>query len=245
MTTARTTYEKPSPDRIKAMLTPLQYEVTQHAATEPPFRNEYWDNHAPGIYVDVVTGQPLFASTDKFESGTGWPSFTKPIDASAVKTSADDTLGMQRTEVVSSIAGSHLGHVFDDGPEPGGLRYCMNSASLRFIPVAKLEAEGYGAYRALFEPGASHATPASTANACAAPPPGSKAGCATTLETAIVTVDAHGLDALRKVAGVLVVEPGTLHGAHVARVTYDPKQVPLERLGSVVHTGDDKAFTGL
>ena len=221
----RTTYPKPSAAEIKKALTPLQYEVTQHDATEPPFRNEYWNNHEPGIYVDVVTGQPLFSSTDKFESGTGWPSFAKPINPSAVTTKSDGTLGMARTEVRSSSSDSHLGHVFDDGPEPTGLRYCMNSASLRFVPVAKLEAEGYGAYRALFEAGASHALPASTNNACAAPPPGQHAGCSATLETTIVPVDRA--TTLEKTPGVLRVETGTLRGARVARVTYDPKQVSL------------------
>jgi peptide methionine sulfoxide reductase msrA/msrB len=245
--TARASYTKPSADEIKKMLTPLQYEVTQNDATEPPFRNEYWNNHEPGIYVDVVTGQPLFSSSDKFESGTGWPSFTKPIDRSAVTTKNDDTLGMDRTEVRSSIGNSHLGHVFDDGPEEkGGLRYCMNSASLRFVPVVKLAAEGYGSYRVLFDGSAKHAeTPSSTTNACAAPPPGSRAGCATTLETAIVTADGPTLDALRKMAGVLQVERGTIRGARVARVTYDPKTLTIEQLGRAgsVHAGDDKAFS--
>lgn len=132
-------------------LTDRQFAVTQDDATEPPFRNEYWDNHEAGIYVDVVSGQPLFASTDKFDSGSGWPSFTKPIDDTAVVEKTDRTLWMSRTEVRSSGADSHLGHVFDDGPrQAGGLRYCMNSAALRFVPVHDLEAQGYGAYLALF-----------------------------------------------------------------------------------------------
>ncbi|MFB3980089.1 peptide-methionine (R)-S-oxide reductase MsrB [Microbacterium proteolyticum] len=132
-------------------LTDGQFAVTQDDATEPPFRNEYWDNHEAGIYVDVVSGQPLFSSTDKFDSGSGWPSFTKPIDADAVVEKTDRTLWMTRTEVRSSGADSHLGHVFDDGPrQAGGLRYCMNSAALRFVPVHELEAQGYGAYLALF-----------------------------------------------------------------------------------------------
>ncbi|MCG7417598.1 MULTISPECIES: peptide-methionine (R)-S-oxide reductase MsrB [Microbacterium] len=132
-------------------LTDRQFAVTQDDATEPPFRNEYWDNHEAGIYVDVVSGQPLFSSTDKFDSGSGWPSFTKPIDADAVVEKTDRTLWMTRTEVRSSGADSHLGHVFDDGPrQAGGLRYCMNSAALRFVPVHELEAQGYGAYLALF-----------------------------------------------------------------------------------------------
>lgn len=132
-------------------LTDRQFAVTQDDATEPPFRNEYWDNHEKGIYVDVVSGQPLFSSSDKFDSGSGWPSFTKPIDATAVVEKSDRTLWMKRTEVRSSGADSHLGHVFDDGPrQAGGLRYCMNSAALRFVPVAELEAQGYGDFLPLF-----------------------------------------------------------------------------------------------
>ena len=127
-------------------LSPTQYDVTQNGATEAPFHNAYWDNHAPGIYVDVVSGVPLFSSLDKFDSGTGWPSFTKPIDPDAVKTVTDKSHSMVRTEVRSAKANSHLGHVFDDGPDPTGKRYCMNSAALRFVPVEKLAAEGYGKY---------------------------------------------------------------------------------------------------
>ena len=134
-----------------ARLTPQQYRVTQEAGTEPAFQNEYWNNHDDGIYVDVVSGQPLFSSLDKFESGTGWPSFTRPIEQGAVRTAVDKQLWMERTEAISTGAGSHLGHIFDDGPaEEGGLRYCMNSASLRFVPVADLEKEGYGEYLQLF-----------------------------------------------------------------------------------------------
>ncbi|MET0673846.1 MAG: peptide-methionine (R)-S-oxide reductase MsrB [Microbacterium pygmaeum] len=132
-------------------LTPAQFRVTQDDATEPPFRNEYWNTHEDGIYVDVVSGQPLFSSTDKYDSGTGWPSFTRPIEAAAVTEKVDGKLWMKRTEVRSAGADSHLGHVFDDGPrDAGGLRYCMNSAALRFIPATELEEQGYGEYRRLF-----------------------------------------------------------------------------------------------
>lgn len=144
-----TEYRKTS--EALSRLTDRQFAVTQDDATEPPFRNEYWDNHEDGIYVDVVSGQPLFSSTDKFESGSGWPSFSRPIDDAAVVEKTDRTLWMTRTEVRSAGADSHLGHVFDDGPrQAGGLRYCMNSAALRFVPVAELDSQGYGAYLALF-----------------------------------------------------------------------------------------------
>lgn len=132
-------------------LTADQFRVTQQDGTEPAFRNAYWNNHEDGIYVDVVSGQPLFSSSDKYDSGTGWPSFTKPIEADVVRSKSDTSHGMVRTEVRSAGADSHLGHIFNDGPiEAGGQRYCMNSAALRFIPVSQLDAEGYGQFRSLF-----------------------------------------------------------------------------------------------
>lgn len=150
------TYTKPTDDALRTALTPEQFTVTQQCGTEPPFRNAYWDNHEAGLYVDIVSGEPLFASTDKFDSGTGWPSFTKPV-AENVTEHADNAYGMRRVEVRSKHGDSHLGHVFPDGPRAaGGMRYCINSASLRFIPVADLEKEGYAEYAHLFGGSASH-----------------------------------------------------------------------------------------
>ena len=143
--------KRPTDAELQRRLTAEQYKVTQCSATEPPFRNAFWNHHEPGIYVDVVSGEALFSSTDKFDSGTGWPSFVRPIEPDNVTEHTDDSYGMERIEVRSAGGDSHLGHLFPDGPGPTGLRYCINSASLRFIPFARLEEEGYGKYRALFE----------------------------------------------------------------------------------------------
>src|ERR1044071_7947808 len=143
-------YKTPSEAELRRKLTPEQFEVTQHAATEPSFQNEFWNNHKPGIYVDIVSGQPLFSSLDKFDSGCGWPSFSRPLTDKDVVNNEDLSHGMKRTEVRSKAADSHLGHVFNDGPGPTHLRYCINSASRRFVPLENMEKAGYGAYLELF-----------------------------------------------------------------------------------------------
>lgn len=144
-------YLKPDKEELKKKLSPIQYKVTQEHGTEPPFNNEFWDNKKDGIYVDVVTGEPLFSSRDKFDSGTGWPSFTKPLEPENIKENIDRSHFMTRTEIRSAHGDSHLGHVFPDGPKPSGMRYCMNSAAMRFIAREDLEKEGYGEYKSLFD----------------------------------------------------------------------------------------------
>jgi len=227
------TYSKPSKEELKKKLTAEQFSVVCNSGTEPPFQNAYWNNHAAGIYVDIASGEPLFSSIDKFDSGTGWPSFTRPIESDNIVEKKDREYGMVRTEVRSKHGDSHLGHVFDDGPkDKGGMRFCINSASLRFIPVDKLEAEGYGRYLPLFNKveasrkAAAKAAPAKTETVELA------GGCFWGMQ-----------HILRKIPGVIHTDVGYAGGqvknatyrnheghAEAVRVEYDPAKLPFEQL---------------
>ena len=221
-------YQRPSDEELRKKLSPEQYAVTCNEGTEPPFQNKYWDNHAPGIYVDLISGEPLFSSLDKYDSGTGWPSFTRPLVPENVAEKTDRKLLSARTEVRSKRGQAHLGHVFPDGPkDKGGLRYCMNSAALRFVPADKLEAEGYGQFLPLF----------------------AKAPAKKAVKEAKETVELAGgcfwgmQHILRKIPGVLSTEVGYTGGtvehatyknheghAEAVQVVYNPKKLPFERL---------------
>lgn len=216
-------FKKPDPTQLKSLLTPEQFAVTQQCGTEPPFRNAYWDNKKPGIYVDVVSGEPLFSSLDKFDSGSGWPSFTRPLPKTDIVEKKDATHGMVRTEVRSKQADSHLGHVFDDGPAPTGLRYCINSASLKFVPVEKMQAEGYGAYLEPF-------VKAGLIKASATSAPSDKGAATTKGETAILAGGCFwGVEEIiRKLPGVLETKVG-YSGGTVGKPTYE--QVCTGRTG--------------
>lgn len=240
-------FVRPDPATLRRDLTPLQYEVALRDATEPPFQNEFWDHHAEGVYVCVVSGQPLFSSRDKFDSGTGWPSFVRPITPTAVRLREDGTHGMARVEVRSTAADTHLGHVFPDGPKPTGMRYCINSASLRFVPRAALVERGYAELAAEFGDPAP-AIVGGADNACTVPA-GGPPGCAATLETVILAGGCFwGMEEiLRQVPGVISSEVGYTGGrtsnpdyrsvrsgltghAEAVRLVIDPTVLTFERM---------------
>jgi peptide methionine sulfoxide reductase msrA/msrB len=232
--TSAKSFKKPSEQELHQRLTARQFDVTQHEGTEPPFHNEYWDNHSAGIYVDVVSGEPLFSSTDKFESGTGWPSFTKPLSPDAVSYKSDTSLFAERTEVRSKLADSHLGHVFDDGPEPTGKRYCMNSAAMRFIPVDQLAAMGYGQYLPLFgkpAAGASDAKPAPKTEIATL-----AGGCFWGMQEIIRHLPGVVSSVVGYTGGSFVnptyedVHTGTTGDAESVQVTFDPSKITYEQL---------------
>jgi len=221
-------WKKPTDQDIKSKLSPLQYKVTQKDGTEPPFKNEYWDNHREGIYVDIVSGEPLFSSQDKFDSGTGWPSFTRPIEAGVVTEKSDRSFFSVRTEIRSKIADSHLGHVFNDGPAPTKLRYCMNSASLKFISKDDLAKEGYEKFVPLFEKKV--ATDKTTESIVLA------GGCFWCMEGPFEKLDGV-IDVVSGYAGGTIKNPsyeavsaGSSGHAEVVQVTYDPKKASLEQI---------------